>query len=369
MQRIPKQENDAHHDSAFNRINVKLIATVILVSFSVYILLLLQLVEFELQNTDSNIKNLFDAIWWSVVTITTVGFGDTYPTTMGGRIIGFVFLMVSLSFYAILIGRISKLISNIIDNRKRGYYGMKEKGHAIIIGWDSFGKMVTDQLVAAGKKVAIVTKEKDNIDLIREAYSPSKVFTLYSDLSNKEILEKINIDESSIVFLNLDDDTAKLVYLLSIKKLYNKVKFIVTLDNADLKDTFISAGVTYAISKNSLAAKLLASYIFEPDVATYNEEIIAYAETDDHYDMKEYMVTKSNPYLGQYYTDTFYDLKKTSNTIMVGIVKVHDEKRELLKNPEGTVVIEQGDYLLLIVNGLAEKKLLKMFKTQEGLSE
>jgi voltage-gated potassium channel len=283
--------------------------------------------------------------------------------------IGFVFLMVSLSFYAILIGRISKLISNYIDNRKMGYYGMKEKGHAIIIGWDSFGKMVTDQLVAAGKKVAIVTKDKDNIDLIREAYSPSQVFTLYSDLSNKEILEKISIEDSMVVFLNLDDDTSKLVYLLSIKKLYPDLKFIVTLDNADLKDTFLSAGVTYAISKNSLAAKLLASYIFEPDVASYNEEIIAYAETDDDYDMKEYVVTKSNPYLGQYYTDTFYDIKRAFNTIMVGIVKVHDGKRELLKNPEGTVVIEEGDYLLLIVNGLGEKKLLKTFKTQEGLSD
>ena len=326
------------------------------------------MVKFEAVVDGHNISNLFDAIWWSVVTITTVGFGDTYPMSTGGRLIGFVFLMISLTFYAILIGRITNLITNIIENRKMGFYGMKDKGHAVIIGWDSFGRMVTDQLVAAGKRVAIVTKEKDNVDLIHEAYPPSQVFTLYTDLSHIEILDKVNIRESMVVFLNLDDDTTKLVFLLRFKKTYQNLKFIVTLDNADLKDTFLSAGGTYAISKNSLASKLLASYIFEPDVASYNEEIISFAETDDMYDMKEYLVTKDNPYLNMYYSDSFYDLKKVFNVILVGIVKNHDDQRILHKNPEGMLKIEENDYLLMIVNGKAEKKLLKVFKIEEGLA-
>ena len=180
-----------------------------------------------------------------------------------------------------------------------------------------------------------------------------------------EILEKINVTESAILFINLDDDTEKLVFILNIRKTYKDLKFIVTLDNADLKDTFLSAGVTYAISKNSLASKLLASYIFEPDVASYNEEIINFATNDDEYDMKEFLVNEDNPYVGQYYTNTFYDLKKDTNAILVGIVKNQGE-RVLLKNPEESVTIEVKDYLLLIVNMKAERKLVKLFKTKEG---
>lgn len=340
-----------------------------IISFVVYILLLTQLVKFEAVVDGHNIDNLFDAMWWSVVTITTVGFGDTYPMSTGGRLIGLVFLMISLSFYAILIGRITNLITNIIENRKMGYYGMKDKGHAVIIGWDSFGRMVTDQLVAAGKRVAIVTREKDNVDLIHGAYSPSQVFTLYTDLSNIEILEKVNIRESMVVFLNLEDDTIKLVFLLRFKKHFNNLKFIVTLDNADLKDTFLSAGVTYAISKNSLASKLLASYIFEPDVASYNEEIISFAETEEMYDMKEFLVTSDNPYMNKLYNDVFYEFKKEFNVILVGIVKVQNGKRVLHKNPEGLMKVEENDYLLMIVNGKAEKKMIKVFKIEEGLAD
>ncbi len=343
---------------------------IIPITLAIYFLLLYQLLQFEKISDEATIRNLYDAIWWSVVTITTVGFGDTYPVTDAGRIIGFVFLLVSLSFYALLIGRITTLISTIVENRKMGFYGMKFKGHSVILGWGPFGKMVTDQLVAAGKQVAIVTKEKNNIDVIRESFPQSDVFTLYSDISNIDVLEKVNISESSIVFINLDDDTEKLVFMLNIRKRYNKLRFIVTIDNPDLKETFLSAGVTYAISKTALASKLIASYIFEPDVASYNEEIISYAESDSSYDMKEFLVLKDNPYMGQYYTKVFYDIKKECNAILVGIVKKgENNERLLLKNPEGSVTINEGDYLIMLSNQQTEKQIVRLFGTVEGFAE
>lgn len=223
-----------------------------------------------------------------------------------------------------------------------------------------------DQLVGAGRHVAIITKEQNNIDIIREQYKSKAVFVLYSDYNNFDHLEKVNIEKSSIVFVNFNDDTEKLVYILNLKKHHPHLEFIVTLANANLKSTFQSAGVTYAISNSEIASKLLASYIFEPDVAVYTEEIIAYARTDEMYDMKEFMVLDNNPYVNKSYGDAFYDLKRECNVILVGLVKVHDGKRKLLKNPEDNEIIESGDYLIMIMNRRAVKKLSELFKTHEG---
>ena len=113
----------------------------------------------------------------------------------------------------------------------------------------------------------------------------------------------------------------------------------------------------------------MASYIFEPDVAIFNEEIIAVAETDNQYDIKQYHVLKSNPYVGMPYEKVFFDIKRAANAVLVGIVKCNDEERTLLKNPEENVIIEEHDYVILLVNGVSEKKITRLFHTKEGLIE
>ena len=61
------------------------------------------------------------------------------------------------------------------------------------------------------------------------------VFALYTDFGNTEMLKKANIESSFIVFVNFDDDTEKLVYILNLKKVYPNLEYVVTLDNGDLK--------------------------------------------------------------------------------------------------------------------------------------
>ncbi len=332
----------------------------------IYIMLLSILINVEANDPHARIKDFDDAVWFSIVTLTTVGYGDLYPVTQEGKIFGSIFLLASLGFYGIMIGQISSIMNTIQESKKLGMNGTNFSNHVVVIGWSDFGKAVIDQLLAAGRSIAIVTKEKDNIDIIQEYYPKKNVFTLFSDYNNFEYLNKLNITESSIVFINLNDDTEKLVYVLNLKKHFEGLNFVVTLDNSNLKSTFQSAGVTYAVSKHEIASRLLASYIFEPDVALYSEEIIAYPQTDEDYDIKQYKVLEDNPYKGQYYDKAFYDMKKAFNVVLIGIVKYTDGKRTLYKNPDQTMVINDGDYLIVITNKNSVQKLAKVFKVEEG---
>lgn len=325
-------------------------------------------IMYYLEHDDPNasIKNYSDAVWFAMVTLTTVGYGDLTPVTHEGRIFGSVFLLASLGFYGVMIGQITSIMNTIRENKKLGMNGTNFSNHVVVIGWSDFGKAVIDQLVAAGREVAIVTMEKDNIDIINEFYPKKNVFTLFSDYNNMDMLTKVNIEECSILFVNLDDDTEKLVYVLNLKKHFTDLKFVVTLENANLKSTFQSAGVTYAISKHEMASRLLASYIFEPDVAEYSEEIISYPESDEHYDIKQYMVLDDNPFNGQYYEKVFYEMKKDFNVVLIGMVKIENGKRILKKNPQESLKITGGDYLIMIINENSVKKLRRFFNVEEG---
>lgn len=306
-----------------------------------------------------------DGLWYVVATITTVGYGDVIPVTYWGRALGFVVMLSSLGVYGFIIGQIANFMSTLKEQRELGLNGTGFKNHVVIIGWNDFGRSVIGHLVAAGKHVAIITKDRSSVDIIRESYDSDKVYTLYTDYSNLDMLEKANIAQASIVFVNLNDDTEKLVYVINLKKHFSNLNYVVTLDNGNLKGTFQNAGVTYTICKNEISAKLMASYIFEPDVALFSEEILAYAHSDNEYDIKQMKITTTNSLVGSFYEKAFFDLKKTCNVILIGMVKMNGTDRKFIKNPEGSVRIEADDHLVMMMDGKGKAALKKQFGIKE----
>lgn len=351
----------------FHRKNYLKLVLRVLIGLLVYFVLITLLIHFEKHSDQSVLTDYTNAIWYSVVTLTTVGYGDVYPTTIFGRLIGYIFIFLSLGMYGILIGEITTTMSNIKENIKLGYKGTDFMNHTVILGWNEFGKQVADQLMGVDRLVAIVTDNRENVDIILEKYDSRNVFTLFSDFQNFDLIKNTNIHLASTVFINLEDDTEKLVYLLDIKKHFPELDYVVTLDNGNLKETFISAGAKYAVSKHDVASKLLASYMFEPDVALFSESIMSFAKHDADYDIKQFLVTDDNVYLNKLYNDVFLELKQKYNSVLIGISKIDKYgERRLIKNPAGEIKVSLGDYLIIIVNGKAFKMLQKEFNVDEG---
>jgi voltage-gated potassium channel len=67
------------------------------------------ILKLEESNPNSNIKSPSDALWWSVVTITTVGYGDRYPVTDGGRIVAAVLMIAGVGLFGTFTGFIASM--------------------------------------------------------------------------------------------------------------------------------------------------------------------------------------------------------------------------------------------------------------------
>ncbi len=353
----------------------------ILVFFTVYFGLIFAIIHFETSYQQAHpedpdiqgyniVDNFLEGVWYTTVTIAAVGYGDYVPISPEGKVIGYLYVLASIGLYGYFIAQLSNYVQTRNENRKMGFNGTKFKDHTIIIGWDHYARLVADQLISVGGKVAIITPNKADIELIREHFSSKsdQLYVLYSEYDNYDLIKKANPKGSKVVFVNTGNDSDKLVTILNMKKLWRSANFIANIDNADLKDTFKTAGVTHPLSKHDLSSKLMASYIFEPDVATLAEELMTVADNDDDHDIKEYIVVDENDYLGQNYNDAFFDIKKKYNSILLGISKEKGNgKRELIKNPDHEVRIEKGDFLVIITNGKNTPGINKAFATEEGV--
>lgn len=341
-----------------------IISTVLTLIF--LLLLNLLLVHFEKDQVNSDIHSLGDAIWYMLVSLTSVGYGDKVPVSLGGRVIGYFYIFASLGVLGVLISSISSNIFTMIEEKKLGYQGSSFEDHIVFIGWNEFNRMVVEEVYSTMRKFAIVTDRKDDIDLIYESYRKKRAFTLFADYHNLEIIEKVNPRKASEVFVNFGNDTDTLLYVINFKKKYPEPDIIVSIENSKLRDTFIAAGVKYVIPRNEIASKLVASYIFEPDVAELNQDLLSAAQTAEEFDNQEYKVIDQNPYLNKDYVDAFVDLKLTYDCVLLGLSKVVDNKRVLLKNPAKGVKIEMGDHMLLMTNGDTKKRIETDFGIFEG---
>lgn len=339
------------------------------IGLAVYLLLVLAMVSAESRMEGSNIGTFGDALWYSIVTLTTVGYGDRFPVTLVGRLVAIGFLLGSIGVLGFLIGEITKNINERRERKRMGHDGTSFTDHVVIIGWNDFARTIMRQLVAADRQVAVVTDHKDDIDLIYEEFPADQSFVLFTELTNIPGLAKANVAGSVVVFLNNGDDTEKLIAILNMKKVYTDAKFLVTLDNPDLKETFQSAGVTYALSKNEMAAKLIASYIFEPDVAAYANDLLSATDRAGEYDLQQYRIREACRFTNRTYGEAFWEIKKDFGALLVGIAKEGeaDGERTLHKLAPDEMKVETGDFLLVITDGEGERKLVELFGTREGV--
>lgn len=97
--------------AAKEEILIFLIVTLLLIYFAA-----IGIYYFEKEAQPEHFSSVFDSLWWAIITLTTVGYGDVYPITIGGRVFTFFVLMVGLGIVAIPTGIISSALSKSMDN-------------------------------------------------------------------------------------------------------------------------------------------------------------------------------------------------------------------------------------------------------------
>lgn len=295
---------------------------------------------------NEHFQTFLDGFWWSIVTLTTVGYGDKFPITFGGRILAVVIMLLGLSFFALVTGFVSSFI--IQRYRKEEYTGMDLIGvteHVIICGWNSNATTVVEELVSLYKD------ELTHFVIIAEE-QPEFVFTenvhfVKGDFTKKEILNRAQIESATSVIVLADStaerseqdiDARTVLASLAIEKIKPEIYTCVEILSPENKEHVVNAGVDEYIISANYTGNLLAHSVKNPGITKVYNELLRSTEGN-----QIYKVPASGNLIGRLFRDCAIELLQTEKGILIGL----ERNNEYMINPS-KIKIESSDTMLLI---------------------
>lgn len=300
------------------------------------------LIAFE-KGRNSNIDSIGDALWWSFVTITTVGYGDVFPQTTGGRVIGIIVMIFGIGF----LGMFTATIASIFVERKirqdRGLKALKDlKDHIILCGWNYSAKEVISEIHADDRDRNIVIIA----NLSEHPADEEHVYFIKGDPADMDKLEMACFRNASNAIVLHDEsgrgdarDGQAILTVLAIKHEQPSVYVCVQILDENNVEHCRRAGADEIIVTGGLTAKLLAQATLDHGVTMVVSELLS-----KKYGNELYKIKCPKKYAGSTFRSALTAFKDDYDGIIVGIEKTE----QFLTNPKADVVLDKDDHLVII---------------------
>jgi voltage-gated potassium channel len=187
---------------------------VVLLVILLFVLTGMGMLLFE-QGLNQGFENLGDVLWWTVVTASTVGYGDAVPQTTGGRVTAILVIVLGLAVVSVATGKIASWLIEWRIKEGSGLASQKKlKGHLVICGWKSeMPKLLTEILsvnqdLRSEDIVLISTIEPVEVENLRHSDEFKDIRFVYGDFVDEAVLHRANIKQA-VKALILADSSIK----------------------------------------------------------------------------------------------------------------------------------------------------------------
>jgi len=167
--------------------------------------------------------------WWFVVTASTVGYGDHYPTTLGGHVVGGYVIIGGIATLTTLFARLAEMLENAKGRRMQGLAELDLNDHVVVLGYTTGRtERVASELLAEADGEMVLCAWADQAATHPMA-AEDKVHFVRGDLVDEGVLHRACIERARAVLVDARDDNEALSVTVAVNHVNPDVHTVVAL--------------------------------------------------------------------------------------------------------------------------------------------
>lgn len=285
---------------------------------------------------------LFDALYMTVITISTVGFGEIHPLTTLGRSITMITIMASITIGGYAASEMMRILiggelRRSFERRKVEHRIAQLTGHFIICGYGRIGSIICRELSREGMSFVVIEQDPAAVEPLAKAGHPH----LQMDATSEEALVRAGIMKARGLVTAVSSDANNVFITLTAKGLRPDIFVLSRTSDLKNEEKLKRAGATRVVSPYYLGAKRMAQVLKRPTVVDFID--VATMGTELALTMEEGTIRANGGLVGKNLVDSH--LRRDFGVIIVAIKK---PTGRMIFNPMPTEILEAGDVLVVI---------------------
>ena len=286
--------------------------------------------------------NALDALYMTVITLATVGYGEVHPISNTGHIYTIVLIITGVGFFLYVAGAV---IQFMVEGRVRLLLGRRRldrriarlKNHYILCGYGRIGKVICDKLLRENRPLVVIDKNA----FLAETLEGLGFIYISGDATDETVLLKAGIHQAKGLIAALGTDTENVFLVLTGRQLAPRLNIIARAGTEPAKAKLAAAGANTVEAPYETGAAAMAQRIIRPTVTNFLD--LAYTNSNKDIQMEEIPVLPSSPLNGITLKNS--GIRQKFNLIIIAIKKSDDS---MIFNPSYETPITAGDTVVAV---------------------
>lgn len=210
-----------------------------------------------------SVVTILDAFYYTIVTATTVGYGDVNPLTQEARLFSISVVVLGAASFAVALGsllgpaieaRLSQALGKMTDSQLELL-----EDHVLILGWGELTEPIVAELRESGMDFVVLTADRERVTMLGE----QDIKALNADPSDEEPMRRVNIDRARAVVAATNNDAEDALAILTARQLQPDIRIVAAATDRENVVKLRHAGADSVISPATIGGELLVRSALE----------------------------------------------------------------------------------------------------------